>query len=81
MEKREFLAVDDYGTGGIWSKIKARSAAEIRASYPRLTTVFEENERPSWRTEAQEEDFTRNRRFDIDADEGTFLARYRGSGE
>lgn len=80
MEKREFLAVDDYGTGGLWFKIKAHSAVDIRARYPQLT-VFEENERPEWMTDEWEEDFTRNSRFDIDADEGTFLARYRERGE
>jgi len=43
--------------------------------------VFEENERPEWMTDKQEDDFTRRRHFDIGADEGTFLARYRESGE
>jgi len=80
MEKGECLAVDDYGTGGLWFKIKARCAPEIRMRYPRLT-VFEENERPEWMTDKQEDDFTRRRHFDIGADEGTFLARYRESGE
>jgi hypothetical protein len=80
MEKREFLAIDDYGTGGLWFKIKARSAAEIRSRYPRLK-VFDENERPEWMTDEQEDEYTRRWHFDIDADEGTFLARYRESGE
>ena len=36
MEKREFLAVYDYGMGGLWFKIEAGSAEQIRARYPRL---------------------------------------------
>jgi hypothetical protein len=80
MEKREFLAVYDYGMGGLWFKIKACSAAEIRTRYPDLK-VFEENERPEWMTVDQEEHFTRRWHFDIDADEGTFLADFRESGE
>jgi hypothetical protein len=80
MEKREFLAVYDYGMGGLWFKIEAGSAEQIRARYPRLT-VFEENDRPEWMTSEQEQHFTRNRRFKIDADEGTFLAEFREPGE
>jgi hypothetical protein len=74
-ERREFLAVYDYGMGGIWMKILAGSREEIASRYPQLT-VYPENERPEWLTEAAEENYTRNMRFDLDAHEGTWLARF-----
>jgi hypothetical protein len=40
-DKRPFLAIDDYGTGGIWMFICARSADEIAERYPDLTLITE----------------------------------------
>ncbi|MEY2430376.1 MAG: hypothetical protein QOC92_101 [Acidimicrobiaceae bacterium] len=34
--KRSFLAVDDYGMGGIWMYIDALSPEEIERAYPEL---------------------------------------------
>src|SRR5260221_9996196 len=71
--KDEFLAVYDYGMGGIWLKITASSREEIIERYPQLT-VFAEDERPGWMTDAQEDEYTSEMRFDLDAHEGTWLA-------
>lgn len=40
IRKREFLAVNDYGMGGIWYLISARSIAEVRLHFP-FFEVFE----------------------------------------
>jgi hypothetical protein len=37
--KQPFLVIDDYGTGGIWMYIYARSAGEITQHYPDLTVI------------------------------------------
>ena len=41
MQKREFLVCYDYGQGGIWCIIKARSASEIIGKYPEFNGVEE----------------------------------------
>jgi hypothetical protein len=68
-EKREYLAVYDYGTGGVWLRIKARSPMEIADRVPQLT-VYPHGERPEWMTAAEEDEYTRNMRFDLDAPDG-----------
>jgi hypothetical protein len=44
--KRPFLAVNDYGMGGIWLYIDASSTAEVEQLYPELK-VFSEPPRLS----------------------------------
>lgn len=39
--KRPYLAIDDYGTGGIWIYLWAESADQITARYPGLTVITE----------------------------------------
>lgn len=43
--KRPFLIAYDYGMGGLWGVMYARSADEIAAIYPELFVV---EERPHW---------------------------------
>jgi len=38
-DKRQFVVVDDYGSGGIWGLITAESADAITRRYPRLRVV------------------------------------------
>lgn len=78
-ERPEFLAVYDYGTGGVRVKVRARSPEEIAARYPQLT-VFAAGERPDWMTEAGEEAYTGKMHFDLDAPEG-WLAGLEASGD
>ena len=40
-DQTTFLVVDDYGTGGIWMYIHARSAKEIADRFPGLTVFTE----------------------------------------
>ncbi len=63
MKKSSYLAVYDYGMGGVWCLIAARSKDEIAKSYPMLTVV---DSRPAWMTD---EDFQRiavSHSYDID---------------
>ncbi|MBO0806843.1 MAG: hypothetical protein J2P32_00875 [Actinobacteria bacterium] len=46
--KQLFLVAYDYGSGGLWGVILARSEDEIRREYPELTIV---HERPRWMSE------------------------------
>jgi hypothetical protein len=39
MEKRSYLVCYDYGTGGLWAVVLARSAEEIDRDYPELIIV------------------------------------------
>jgi len=78
-ERPEFLAVYDYGMGGVWVKVRARTPEEITARFPQLT-VFPTGERPDWMTDADEEAYTAKMHFDLDAPEG-WLAGLEASGE
>lgn len=42
--KKKFVAVYDYGTGGVWFYFFANNAGEITAKYPFLAVVNEEPE-------------------------------------
>jgi len=63
MAKRSFLAVYDYGMGGIWVVILAREAAEIVAKYPELK-VFETH--PDFISQEDYDDIAAKMTFDID---------------
>jgi hypothetical protein len=47
-EKREFLVSHDYGMGGVWAVINARSPEEITQKYPMLGV---QTQRPDWMTD------------------------------
>jgi hypothetical protein len=62
VQKTRYLSVYDYGQGGIWLYLIARSPEEITAKYPELQVV---SEHPDW----LKGDHLRNveaRTFDID---------------
>ncbi len=44
-DKRLFLVAYDYGMGGLWGAMLARSEDEILAAYPELAIV---HQRPKW---------------------------------
>ena len=46
--KSEFLIAYDYGTGGLWGVMLARSAEEITTTFPELVVV---HDRPRWMSE------------------------------
>ena len=41
----EFLVVYDYGQGGVWAVVRAKSPADVHAQFPELTVV---GHRPDW---------------------------------
>ncbi|MEV8215696.1 hypothetical protein [Leifsonia sp. NPDC077715] len=57
-DKRRYLVVYDYGMGGLWGLLLARSEADISLRYPELTVV---DARPAWMSP---EDFARIERLD-----------------
>jgi hypothetical protein len=60
-KKHRILCCYDYGIGGVWIYVFARTTEEIRTKYPELTVV---EERPAWVTAGEEPD--ENMTFDID---------------
>ncbi len=46
--KNEFLVCYDYGTGGLWAILRARSADEIRGKFSELLVI---DEKPAWMDE------------------------------
>jgi hypothetical protein len=61
--KRLFLVVYDYGMGGLWGLIWARSEDEILSRYPELVVA---QERPKWMTSEDYVQLERTRTYDID---------------
>jgi hypothetical protein len=61
--KRLYLVAYDYGMGGLWGAMLARSEREILASYPELSIA---HERPRWMSEAEFEDICREGLYDVD---------------
>ena len=66
----EFLVIYDYGQGGVWAYVHARSAEHIERLFPELKVV---RERPGWMTAEVEQSIRKSRTVDID-DQTGFLA-------
>jgi hypothetical protein len=47
-DRADFLVCYDYGMGGLWGILRARSAEEIHEKYPELDIA---ETRPGWMTE------------------------------
>ena len=69
--KTEYLACNDYGTGGVWVYLVADSAAQIRERFPELHVV---TARPAWLTDQQDRLLHERMTIDIDDTENAFLA-------
>jgi hypothetical protein len=63
VEKQDFLVAYDYGTGGLWGVMHARSAQQITDRYPELTVV---DARPKWMTDEEFERIREMEFHDID---------------
>lgn len=61
-EKASFLIAYDYGAGGLWGVMHARSEEEIAVAYPELTVV---HERPKWMSDERYEELAESP-YDID---------------
>lgn len=62
-EKRAFLVAYDYGMGGLWGIMLARSEEEIKAAYPELGVA---HERPAWMSDERYEQLCKEELHDID---------------
>jgi hypothetical protein len=68
--KREFFAVDDYGTGGIWLLVWARSEEEITNKFSELKV---RDARPEWMTDEVYLRLNELRCYDIDDEPSGYL--------
>jgi hypothetical protein len=74
--KKDFLVVYDYGMGGVWAVISARSQNEITEKYPMLSV---QQIRPSWMTDEYYEKIKTARTFDIDDKPSGWLLSFKDS--
>ena len=63
IQKTRFLAVYDYGTGGVWAFVLARTSLEIEKRFTNLRVV---DHAPSWMTHEKRVDLEERMTFDID---------------
>lgn len=80
-DKQPFLVVDDYGAGGIWFILLARSAQEIGA-HLRNVKVWSPGTRPDWMSDEFLNEVAQRRTFDIDnLPSSAWMDRLRGLSE
>lgn len=72
--KTPYLTVYDYGQGGIWRVILARSADQIAARYPELKIL---SAPPDWMSDEQLREIEQHSTVDIDDHGEPFLAALR----
>ena len=63
--KQSFLVVYDYGAGGVWAYVVARSREEIERDFPELTVVHEP---PSWMTHDEQARIGKEATYDLETD-------------
>ena len=71
--KRRFLILYDYGTGGLWDLIMARSESEIREKFPELQVI---GKKPEWMTLENYKELLLGMPFDIDNPTGWLLTLF-----
>jgi hypothetical protein len=72
--KRPFLTVYDYGQGGVWRVIVARSEDEIASRYPQLKVL---DGPPDWMSAEKLGEIEADSTVDIDEAREPFLASLR----
>jgi hypothetical protein len=63
--KKNFLVVYDYGMGGLWAVVSARSESDILCRFPQLRVI---HSRPGWMNDVEYAKIVSQTSFDIDAD-------------
>lgn len=61
--KHPFLVCYDYGQGGLWAFVDARSEGEIHELYPELTII---HQRPQWMSDDEFDRISTTEHHDID---------------
>jgi hypothetical protein len=74
--KKGYLVVYDYGSGGVWAVVWARSPQEINQRYPDLEVL---EQHPAWMPEAQYETIRTRMTFDFDEPSGWLAGLRTGS--
>jgi hypothetical protein len=64
--KRLYLVLYDYGTGGVWSYLRAESPEQIRAKFRDLTVY---DRPPAWMSEVEQRDIEARSTYDVDSAE------------
>jgi hypothetical protein len=72
--KKQYLVAYDYGMGGVWAILAARSEQEIYEKYPDLKVV---DGRPAWMSDADYNNIRDKSSFDIDTVPEGWLAKLR----
>jgi hypothetical protein len=63
LPKKLFLIAYDYGMGGLWGAMLARSEEEIQAAWPELGIA---HERPRWMSQQEFERICQDNLYDVD---------------
>ena len=71
--KSKFLTVFDYGTGGVWTVICARTKEEITKKFPKLI-VYGYDQPPAWMEKSELADIESKGVYDIDTPPNEFLS-------
>jgi hypothetical protein len=80
-DKKRFLVVDDYGTGGIWFVLLAKSEDQVHERL-RDVKVWAPGTRPDWMSDDFFDGVAQRRTFDIDdLPASAWMDRLRGHGE
>lgn len=69
--KQPFLVVYDYGQGGVWAFLLARSEAEIEERFPELQVV---DHPPKWMSKSHLARLRDGMTFDIDSPRGFLMS-------
>jgi hypothetical protein len=69
--KNQYLIVYDYGMGGVWGVITARSEQEIHQKYPSVEII---KIRPDWMSDEDYKNILSKNSFDIDEEPRGWLA-------
>jgi hypothetical protein len=70
--KNQYLILHDYGTGGVWGLMTARSEQEIYDKYPMVEVI---KMRPAWMTDAVYNEIILKNLFDIDDEPRGWLSK------
>ena len=76
--KHPFLVLYDYGQGGVWAVILARSESEIRRRFPMLEV---HRGPPDWLTGSDLSQIEHTMTIDIDDETNAFLAALRADAD
>jgi len=78
MKKHKFLVVYDYGQGGVWAFLNARSRQQVESDFPELRIVAE---RPDWMSETELKRVEMRMNFDADHPSGWLKTLIERRGE